>query len=109
MTLGKRELRQAVAAFTASTGKAQTFYCIAPSPIGELLLVADHASNLVPDDIDLGIDPALMNEHIAVDIGVREVGELMAQKAGIAAFQATVSRLVCDVNREPHAPAVMNT
>ncbi len=41
MTLGKRELRQAVAAFAASAAKTQTFYCIAPSPIGELLLFGD--------------------------------------------------------------------
>jgi len=74
---------------------------------GGILVVSDHASNRVPDDIDLGIDPALLDHHIAVDIGVREVGELMAQRAGIAAFQCTVSRLVCDVNREEHAPGMI--
>ena len=74
---------------------------------GGILVVSDHASNLVPDDIDLGIDPALLNQHIAVDIGVAEVGAIMAQRPGIAAFQAGVSRLVCDCNREEHAPAVI--
>ena len=74
---------------------------------GGILVVSDHASNLVPDDIDLGIDPALLNQHIAVDLGVAEVGALMAQRPGIAAFQAGVSRLVCDCNREEHAPAVI--
>ena len=74
---------------------------------GGILVVSDHASNRVPDDIDLGIDPALLNQHIAVDIGVAEVGALMAQRPGIAAFQAGVSRLVCDCNREEHAPAVI--
>ena len=74
---------------------------------GGILVVSDHASNRVPDDIDLGIDPALLEQHIAVDIGVGAVGALMTQRPGIAAFQANASRLVCDVNREPHAPAVI--
>ncbi len=70
-------------------------------------MVSDHASNHVPEDIKLGVAPELLAQHIALDIGVREVGELMAQRQGIAAFQATVSRLVCDVNREEHAPGVV--
>ena len=74
---------------------------------GGILVVSDHASNRVPDDIDLGIDPALLSRHIAVDIGVAEVGAIMAQRPGIAAFQAGVSRLVCDCNREEHASAVI--
>ena len=74
---------------------------------GGILVVSDHASNFVPADIDLGIDPALLDQHIAVDIGVGAVGALMAQRPGIAAFQAGVSRLVCDCNREDHAPAVI--
>lgn len=74
---------------------------------GGILVVSDHAANRVPDDIDLGIDPALLEQHIAVDIGVGPVAALMAQRPGIAAFQAGASRLVCDVNREPHAPAVI--
>lgn len=83
-------------------------YRIVGTPrFGGILVVSDHASNRIPDDIDLGIDPDLLNQHIAVDIGVAEVGALMAERPGIAAFQANASRLVCDVNREPHAPAVI--
>ncbi len=74
---------------------------------GGLLVVADHASNRVPDDIDLGIDPALLHEHVAVDIGVAGVAERMAERAGTAAFLANVSRLVCDFNREESAPGVI--
>jgi predicted N-formylglutamate amidohydrolase len=74
---------------------------------GGILVVSDHASNFVPADIDLGIDPALLDQHIAVDIGVGAVGAIMAAQLGIAAFQAGVSRLVCDCNREEHAPAVV--
>ncbi|PKB24907.1 putative N-formylglutamate amidohydrolase [Novosphingobium kunmingense] len=74
---------------------------------GGILVVSDHASNRVPADIDLGIDPALLEQHMAIDIGVGAIGRTMAQRPGIAAFQCGVSRLVCDVNREPHAPAVI--
>lgn len=74
---------------------------------GGILVVSDHASNRVPGDIDLGIDPTLLDQHIAVDIGVGVIGAIMAEQPGIAAFQANASRLVCDVNREPHAPAVI--
>ena len=66
---------------------------------GGILVVADHASNRVPDDIDLGIDPALLDEHIAIDIGVAGVAERMAIMPGTAALLGNVSRLICDTNR----------
>ena len=74
---------------------------------GGLLVVSDHASNRVPEDIDLGIDPALLEQHIAVDIGVAGVAELLVEGTGCAAFLGNVSRLVCDFNREEHQPAVI--
>lgn len=73
---------------------------------GGILVVSDHASNRVPDDIDLGIDPALLEQHIAVDIGVAGVAAHLAQRPGIAAFLGAVSRLVCDFNRDEHGPTV---
>lgn len=83
-------------------------YTILGEPrFGGILVVSDHASNRVPDDIDLGIAPELLGQHIAVDIGVAEVGALMAQRPGIAAFQGGVSRLVCDFNRDEHLPTVV--
>jgi predicted N-formylglutamate amidohydrolase len=73
---------------------------------GGIVVVVDHAANRVPDDIDLGIDPALLDQHIAIDIGVNAIAELMAQRPGIAAHCATYSRLVCDLNREEHSAGV---
>lgn len=72
-----------------------------------ILLIADHASNHVPDGIALGIEPALLTEHIAVDIGVEGVSERMARHHGIPAQIACVSRLVCDLNRNEDDPAVV--
>ena len=47
---------------------------------GGLLVVADHASNHVPAGIELGIDPKLMNDHIAIDIGVEGVADRLARR-----------------------------
>ena len=77
-----------------------------PRP-GGVLVVADHASNRVPADIELGIDPALLDEHVAVDIGVAGVARRMVERAGVAAFLGNVSRLVCDFNREEGDAAVI--
>lgn len=76
-----------------------------PQP-GGILIVADHASNRVPEGLDLGIAPALLDEHIAIDIGVAAVAERMV-RPGFAAYLANVSRLVCDVNRDRDAPGVV--
>ena len=86
---------------------SEAFTLLGTPRFGGILIVGDHASSRVPDDIDLGINPALLNQHIAVDIGVAEVAAQMAKRAGIAAFLGNVSRLVCDFNREEHAPAVI--
>lgn len=75
---------------------------------GGMLLIADHASNHVPDDIDLGIDPALLTNHIAIDIGVAEVAALLVADGAVdAAILGGVSRLVVDCNREEEAPGVL--
>jgi len=75
---------------------------------GCVLLIGDHASAEVPADIDLGIDPALLREHIAVDIGVAEVAErLVAMGAVDAAILGGVSRLVVDCNRDEDAPGAV--
>jgi len=83
----------------------EAFRLVGTPRFGGILIVADHASNTVPDDIDLGIDPALMSEHIAIDIGVAGIAEAMARRDGTAALLGNVSRLVCDTNRTEADPA----
>jgi predicted N-formylglutamate amidohydrolase len=88
--------------------RCEEAFCVAGQPqTGGILIVSDHASNRVPADIDLGIDPALLNEHVAIDIGVAGVAQRMVEQPGFAAFLANVSRLVCDCNRDEDAPAVI--
>lgn len=76
---------------------------------GGLLCVADHASNFVPDDIELGIDRSLLDQHIAVDIGVEGIADRLARRHGIPAHIACVSRLVCDFHRNEDDRAVVPT
>lgn len=85
----------------------EAFRIVGEPRFGGILVVSDHASNHVPSDIDLGIDPALMSRHVAIDIGVAEVAERMTMRPGTAAFLGGVSRLVCDFNREEDAPAAI--
>lgn len=85
---------------------SEAYQILGTPRFGGILVVSDHASNRVPDDIDLGIDPALLDQHIAVDIGVAGVAAHMTQRPGIAAFLGGVSRLVCDFNRDEHGPTV---
>ncbi|WP_311269836.1 N-formylglutamate amidohydrolase [Sphingobium sp. WCS2017Hpa-17] len=73
----------------------------------DLLIVGDHASAHVPQDIELGIAPALLREHIAIDIGVAEVSRLLAAQLGATAILGGVSRLVIDLNREEDAPGLL--
>ena len=73
----------------------------------DLLIIVDHASAHVPHDIDLGIDTALLREHIAIDIGVAEVSQLLAAQLNCSAILAGISRLVIDLNREEDAPGLL--
>jgi predicted N-formylglutamate amidohydrolase len=77
-----------------------------PTP-GGIVCTADHASNAVPADINLGIPAQLLHEHIAVDIGTEAIAEMLAKDHAIPAHIAAVSRLVCDLNREEEAPGLV--
>lgn len=74
---------------------------------GPILLICDHASNAVPLGIDLGISAALLDKHIAIDVGAAAVTRALAAQLGAPAILATVSRLVIDFHRPPdHAGLV---
>ncbi len=67
----------------------------------DLLLIADHASSAVPSGIDLGVPSALLNDHVAVDIGTDALTRRLSRALSAPAIIATVSRLVVDLNRDP--------
>ncbi len=84
-------------------------FTLIPARDSNILIIADHASAYVPSDIDLGIDPVLLNEHIAVDIGVAEVGRQLCARTGCGAVLGGLSRLVIDLNREEDSPGLIPT
>lgn len=72
-----------------------------------VLLICDHASNAVPGDMDLGIGAALLDKHIAIDIGAAPLTEALAARLEAPALLATVSRLVIDLHRQSDHPALI--
>ncbi len=83
------------------------FETVPGDPGTRLLAIVDHASNAVPADIALGIDPALLDLHIAVDIGAAPVARALCARLGCPAILATVSRLVIDLHREEDSPGLI--
>jgi predicted N-formylglutamate amidohydrolase len=77
-----------------------------PQP-GGIVTICDHASNRVPEGIDLGIPPELLGLHIAWDIGAAGVTERLVAEHGIPAHLASVSRLVIDLHREEDSPGLI--
>ncbi len=93
-----------------SDARAEAWSEIAGRPErGGILIVADHASNHVPADIDLGIDPLVLDRHVAIDIGVAPLTRALCAGLGCGAILAGVSRLVCDLNREEDAAGLVPT
>jgi len=82
---------------------SEGWHRIGESPVGNILIVADHASNRVPPEIDLGIDRALLSTHIGWDIGVAS----LAHALHAPAYLGSISRLVIDLNRDPGDPALV--
>lgn len=87
----------------------QTYRQVGEVAPARIVLVADHASNFVPEDVELGIDPALLDNHIAVDIGVEGIADRLARRHSMPAHIACISRLVCDLHREADNPAAVPT
>ena len=74
---------------------------------GNVLVVVDHASSLVPKNIDLGISLDYLDDHIAYDIGTAEIARYITEDTGFTAILGKFSRLVVDLNRYPDEPAVI--
>ncbi len=82
---------------------SEGWHRIGEAPLGDVLIVGDHASNRVPPGIDLGIDRALLSTHIGWDIGVASLAHALQAPA----YLASVSRLVVDLNRAPGDSALV--
>ncbi len=75
---------------------------------GRLVLVCEHAANLIPPAWgDLGLTAAQRTLHIAWDIGALGLARALAARLGAVLVHAPVSRLVVDLNRAPDRAGAM--
>ena len=80
------------------------FSIINPDGKSNLLLVCDHASNVIPRSLgSLGLDAAALERHIAWDIGAHGLAEEFARRFEATLVRQVYSRLVIDCNRQPDA------
>lgn len=64
------------------------------------LVLCDHASNRVPPELgDLGLGAHERGQHIAWDIGARDIARRLARHLNAPMIEHGVSRLVIDANR----------
>ena len=81
-----------------------------PAGRSRILLLCDHATNIVPEDVaggDLGLPPQEMARHIAWDIGAAGVTEALSGLLDAAAVLTRFSRLVIDPNRGEDDPTLV--
>ncbi|WP_026597066.1 N-formylglutamate amidohydrolase [Methylobacterium sp. 77] len=77
-------------------------------PASGILLICEHASNHVPDDLDqLGVPEREFARHIAYDIGAAEVTRRLAAHLGAPAILTRFSRLIIDPNRGREDPTLV--
>jgi predicted N-formylglutamate amidohydrolase len=74
----------------------------------DFILTADHAGKSIPRRLaNLGVAAAELERHIAWDIGIAAVTELLSASLDATAVLQTYSRLVIDCNRDPSWPSAI--
>ena len=87
-------------------------HCAAPHNFARrnVLLIGDHAGRAVPRALaGLGVGDTDMDRHIAWDIGVQALGEMLARRLDVPFVHQRYSRLVIDCNRDPDRADAMPT
>ena len=75
-----------------------------PGGRSPFLLLGDHAGKAIPGSLGtLGLSARDRGRHIAWDIGVRGLGEMLAVALDATFLHQTYSRLVIDCNRDPQS------
>jgi predicted N-formylglutamate amidohydrolase len=81
------------------------FRILRPEGKGRFVILCDHASNHIPEELDhLGLPAPELHRHIAFDIGAAGVTEELSNIFDSPAILCGASRLVIDCNRQLHAP-----
>ena len=87
----------------------EAFEVIAGDPESSVILLGDHATNIVPPDYPptLGLPADEFERHIAYDIGVRGIVHGLAERLGARAVLSRFSRLLIDPNRGDTDPTLI--
>ena len=67
----------------------------------KLLITVEHAGNLIPKKLNLGLNKQDLSRHISYDIGIKGVALEICMKTNFKCILSKYSRLVVDLNR-PH-------
>ncbi|RED54034.1 N-formylglutamate amidohydrolase [Aestuariispira insulae] len=71
-----------------------------PDGRAPVVIVCDHAGQAVPEALfGLGVQPGIMERHIAYDIGAQGVADYLSRRLDAPAVIGGYSRLVIDINR----------
>lgn len=68
-----------------------------------LVLSCEHASPRVPDGLNLGLPPKVLESHVSWDPGALPIAEGLAARFSAPVIAGAYSRLVVDLNRWPDA------
>jgi predicted N-formylglutamate amidohydrolase len=89
-------------------GENGAFRLLRPAGEPGLLLVCDHATNRIPQQLGtLGLSEAERATHIAWDIGAAALTEALSERLEAPAVLANFSRLVADPNRGLDDPTLI--
>jgi predicted N-formylglutamate amidohydrolase len=81
-----------------------------PEARSDFFLTADHAGRAIPHRLgDLGLPETERARHIAWDIGIAGVTEMLSETLDAAAILQVYSRLVIDCNRRPEWESAIPT
>ncbi|MBB4642657.1 N-formylglutamate amidohydrolase [Rhizorhapis suberifaciens] len=102
--------------YAANSGMRPLLGQVDPSPVGivnpggrsPFLLIGDHAGNRLPSSLaTLGLSAEDLRRHIAWDIGVQSLGELLSDALDAVFLHQRYSRLVVDCNRDPESESLI--
>jgi predicted N-formylglutamate amidohydrolase len=78
------------------------------APETNLLILCDHATNLIPPEYDsLGLDEIQLNRHIGYDIGALAISRELGLKLNATVVSSCFSRLLIDPNRGEDDPTLI--
>jgi len=90
------------------TGAQPTVEVLNPDGTSPVVLVCEHASNVVPEEFGgLGLSAQALQSHIAWDPGAMDVAAEISKILDAPLVHQTVSRLLYDCNRPPEAASAV--